>query len=151
MQVADSLTPGKLAAFRPSSRARGPVHFRYGSRVRPQALRRSDRSIPQLVGPLAFEQLQRKLLSAYKISRACPGVPSPLLLLFDQRRPVFTSMAMTLANSPGAIEGSETTKVDPFCLNFSLCWGAASNRAPVTFPFRSSRRKEPWGQSNRWI
>jgi len=46
----------------------------YGSRVRLPELCQSDRSFPRLVGYLLYEQLQGKLLSAYKISQACPGV-----------------------------------------------------------------------------
>jgi hypothetical protein len=49
----------------------------YGSRVRRPELCQSDRSFPRLVGYLLYEQLQGKLLSAYKISQAFPGVPGP--------------------------------------------------------------------------
>ena len=50
---------------------------RYGSRVRLPELCQSDCSFPRLVGYLLYEQLQGKLLSAYKISQAFPGVPGP--------------------------------------------------------------------------
>jgi len=51
------------------------VHCRYGSRVRLPGLRRQDYSRPRPVGYLSNEQLQGKLLSAYKISQAYPGAP----------------------------------------------------------------------------
>ena len=53
------------------------VRCHYGSRVRRPELCQSDRSSPRLVGYLLYEQLQGKLLSAYKISQAFPGVPAP--------------------------------------------------------------------------
>jgi len=49
------------------------VHLRCGSRVRLPGLRQQDYSSPRLFGYLSNEQLQGKLLSAYKISHACPG------------------------------------------------------------------------------
>jgi hypothetical protein len=51
------------------------VRCRCGSRVRLPELCRSDCSFPRLVGYLLNEQLQGKLLSAYKIIQAYPGVP----------------------------------------------------------------------------
>ncbi len=36
-----------------------------------------NRSFPRLVGHLLKEPLQGKLLSAYKINQAYPGVPGP--------------------------------------------------------------------------
>src|SRR5208282_4416469 len=51
------------------------VHCRYGSRVRLPGLRQWNYSHPRLVGYLSNEQLQGKLLSAYKISQAYPGAP----------------------------------------------------------------------------
>ena len=57
----------------------------YGSRVRLPELCQSDCSFPRLVGYLLNEQLQGKLLSAYKISQACPGVPGPRYACLTRR------------------------------------------------------------------
>jgi hypothetical protein len=46
-------------------------------RVRLPALCQSDCSFPRLVGYLLYEQLQGKLLAAYNINQASPGVPGP--------------------------------------------------------------------------
>jgi hypothetical protein len=48
------------------------VRCRDGSRVRLPELRRPDCSFPRLLGYLLNEQLQGKLVSAYKTSQACP-------------------------------------------------------------------------------
>ena len=49
--------------------------LRYGSRVRLARLRVTDCSAPRGLGYLLNGQLQGRLLSAYKISQAFPGVP----------------------------------------------------------------------------
>ncbi|MGO9272774.1 MAG: hypothetical protein ACLQOO_21485, partial [Terriglobia bacterium] len=59
------------------------VRLRYGSRVRLPGLRQWNYSHPRLVGYLSNEQLQGKLLSAYKISQAYPGAPGPRYSLPD--------------------------------------------------------------------
>jgi len=51
------------------------VRYRCGSRVRLPGLRQRNYSRPRRVSYLPNEQLQGKLLSAYKISQACPAAP----------------------------------------------------------------------------
>src|SRR5208282_1118038 len=64
------------------------VRLRYGSRVRLPGLRQWNYSHPRLVGYLSNEQLQGKLLSAYKISQACPGAPGPRYACYACSRPI---------------------------------------------------------------
>ncbi len=77
------------------------VRLRYGSRVRLPGLRRRNCSHPRPVGYLLNEQLQGKLLSAYKISQAYPGAPGPRLLLL----PLLAAESAARASSgPKSIE-----------------------------------------------
>jgi hypothetical protein len=73
------------------------VRCRYGSRVRLPELCQSDYSFPRLVGYLLNEQLQGKLLSAYKISQAYPGVPTPRYPQ-SEKVPVHSTLAFTRPN-----------------------------------------------------
>ena len=66
----------------PSLRANGAVSGSLALRLAGSPPRASAvDSHSRLVGYLSNEPLQGKLLSAYKISQACPGAPSPALRL----------------------------------------------------------------------
>jgi len=74
-RVSGFIRPGATRHFPFALTGPYRVRWRYGLRVRLPGLRRSDYSDPRLFGYLSNEQLQGKLLSAYKISQAYPGVP----------------------------------------------------------------------------
>jgi hypothetical protein len=84
------------------------IRLRYGSRVRLPGLRRWNCSHPRLVSYLSNEQLQGKLLSAYKISQACLGAPSLALRVLYRAampcdpdgRPVAPERAVRLPSGP---------------------------------------------------